>query len=617
MPASSLFKSLLFASLAIIGVSCGSKLKNSADPLNVECGLSSNEALENNLWVFKVFSDGQPIPSKDLELYRIASEGIRSSDGLGTTSHGCVTLNQNKPGETILVNLPSTSQPQGIRYDLPDQHPLGSYDKVIPLVVLPYGNQPFDVWSQCGEFEASSPLQKTSVVFKIVNRTTFDIPLSSFKASRQSNNAVTEISVSRTGCFVLDGQLDGTLIVTDPSGLTYAEQSLNSELIPGNLYPIYLTPAPTDEQKCLKRGIQWKWQSESCQLKNFQDFCEKDRDNDQLKPAFEYLAESLGSLDCKTLEEKILGGTSFTVLERKNLSNALLLQGFDHFEIVKMGQNRIFDLAPFRNMNQLKELYLQSNKVSDLSYLPPSAPLQILALWDNDLSSLAGVERYPGLRELYAQNNQIADIKNIAGLTKLKMVYLSDNRISDISVLTNMGEIEELYMAYNRLQDLKPIAGLKTLKKLTLSFNQIQDISSLADLTNMEVLYLWGNKVSDLSPLSKMAKLQTIYLSDNRVTDISPLADITTLDLFYAPDNKISDITILGNQKKIRFINLINNPITDLSPLKELENLQELKVSGTPIDSDVALSAMKCPLDAKSKVLKDYCAKRVQNPDAP
>jgi internalin A len=612
--ASHLCKKLLLFSFAFIAASCGAKLKNAADPLNVECGLSSSEAIGNDLWVFKVFSDGQAIPSKDLELYRINPEGTRSSEGLGASSHGCVTLNHHSAGETILVNMPSTSQPRGIRYDLPPEHPLGSADKVIPLVVLPYGNQPFDVWSQCGEFDKDNQLQKSSVIFKIINKTSFDIPQSSYRVSKQVGSKTNEISVSKTGCFLQDGQLEGALVVSDALGLTYAEQSLNSEFIPGNLYPIYLSPAPTDEQRCLKRGIQWKWHSGSCQLKSFQDFCRDDRENGQLKPAFDYLTEGLGSADCSTLESKILGSTSLTVLERKNLSNALILQGFDHFEILKMGQNRISDLAPFRSMGKLKELYLQSNKVSDLAFLPPTAPLQILALWDNDLSSLAGVERYPQLRELYAQNNQIGDIRDIANLTKLKMVYLSDNRISDISVLANMAEIEELYMAYNRIQDLSPVAGLKTLKKLTLSFNQIQDISSLAGLTNMEVLYLWGNKVSDLSALSKMTKLQTVYLSDNRVTDISPLADITTLDLFYAPDNKISDITILGKQEKIRFINLNNNPITDLSPLKDLENLQELKVSGTPIDSEVALSAMKCPLDAKSKVLKDYCAKRVQNP---
>jgi Leucine-rich repeat (LRR) protein len=614
--ASSLFKILLTIPFVAIVASCGEKLKNTADPLNVECGLSSSEALGNDLWIFKVFSDGKAIPSKDLELYRINPEGARSSEGLGTSSHGCVTLEHHSAGETILVNMPSTSQPRGIRYDLPSEHPLGAADKVIPLVVLPYGNQPFDVWSQCGEFDKDNQLQKSSVIFKIINKTNFDIPQSSYRVSKQVGSTTNEIPVSKTGCFLQDGQPEGSLVISDALGLTYAEQSLNSEFIPGNLYPIYLSPAPTDEQKCLKRGIQWKWQSGSCQLKNFQDFCENDKESSQVKPAFDYLIEGLGSSDCTTLENKILGSTSLAVLERKNLSNALILQSFDHFEILKMGQNRISDLAPFRGMSKLKELYLQSNKVSDLVFLPPAAPLQILALWDNDLSSLTGVERYPQLRELYAQNNQIGDIRDIANLTKLKMVYLSDNRISDISVLANMAEIEELYMAYNRIQDLSPVAGLKTLKKLTLSFNQIKDISSLAGLTNMEVLYLWGNKVSDLTPLSKMTKLQTVYLSDNRITDISPLSEITTLDLFYAPDNKISDISVLGNQKKIRFINLINNPITDLSSLKDLESLQELKLSGTPIDAEISLSSTKCPLDAKSKVLRDYCAKKVPvNPE--
>jgi internalin A len=606
------FDLILCLALCFSGASCDSKLKNSADALIVECGISSAEAIGNDRWVFRVFSDGQAIQSKDLELYRIAQEGTRSSEGLGTTSHGCVTLDRHSAGETVLVNLPSTSQPRGIRYDLPAEHPFGSADKVIPLVVLPYGNQPFDVWSQCGDFDAKSPLQKSSVIFKIVNKTSFDVPSSAFKVSKHIGLDTKDISVSKTGCFILDGQLEGSVIVTDTSGLTFAEQSLNSELIPGNLYPIYLSPAPTDEQKCLKRGIQWKWLANSCQPKTFQDFCLNDRDNSQLKPAFDYLVEGFKTADCSALESAILANTSFSLLERKNLSNALVLQSFDHFEILKLGQNRIAELAPFRNMNKLKELYLQSNKVSDLAYLPASAPLQILALWDNDLSSLSGVEQYPALRELYAQQNQIGDISNIANLTKLKMLYLSDNRISDISVLSNMAEIGELYMAYNRIQDLSPLAGLTTLKKLTLSFNQIQDISSLAGLTNMEVLYLWGNKVSDLSALSKMTKLQTIYLSDNRVTDISPLKDITTLDLFYAPDNKISDISILGNQKKIRFINLINNPVTDLSPLKDLESLQELKISGTPIDSEVSLTSARCPLDAKSKVLKEYCAKKVQ-----
>lgn len=483
-----------------------------------------------------------------------------------------------------------------------------------PFLNKGHQDQPFDVWSQCGEFDQQNPIQKSSVVFKVINNTELDVPVSTIQVTRQVGKTSTSLKISQAGCFLLDSGLEGTVIISDISNLIYAEQTLSPELIPGNLYPIYVTAAPTDEQRCLKRGIQWKWETGSCQLKDFQDFCSNDRDNSQLKPALDYLFEGQGNSDCRMLQEKILANKSFTALERKNLSNALLLQSFTHFEILKMGQNRIADLAPFRNMDQLKELYLQSNKISDLTLLPQTAPLQILALWDNDLSSLLGVERYPALRELYAQNNQIEDIRNIAVLTKLKMVYLSDNRISDISVVSNMAEIEELYMAYNRIQDLSAVSGLKTLKKLTLSFNQIQDISHLAGLTNMEVLYLWGNKVNDISPLAGMTKLQTLYLSDNKVADISALGAINTLDLFYAPDNKISDITVLGNQKKIRFINLINNPVTDLSPLKDLESLQELKLTGTPIDAQLSLTSERCPIDAKSKVLRDYCAKKVAAP---
>ncbi|RYZ89515.1 MAG: leucine-rich repeat domain-containing protein [Proteobacteria bacterium] len=587
-------------------------MSNRFDELQLICGISQNEIIKSDFWIFNPEIDGNAVEPKELELYRLSKDGSTNSEGLGFTSKGCIKVQKQSNGDTLIVNRPSTSNPAGFRLILPDTEQNELRPLIVPISLKPYDNKNFDIWSQCGDVPGKE--SKDGIYFKIIDRTLAFQEFQTLSITLNQNASPAFTPVSKSGCFFLNQELDGTIGINDPLNTVYGELIIPNKRVQNVLYPIYIGPAPTDQENCLKRNLRWKWSGNECQLKTFTDFCTMDRTNTELSEAFRILFENFSRSECLALDQSLRDMKELTIFQRKNLPNIYLLQDFNHFQTLNISQNKIVDITPIRQMDKLKELYLQSNNLSSLNGLPKGAPLEVLAFWDNNLQSIKGVENFPKVRELYAQTNQIETIEPLEKLTDLKMLYLSDNRVEDISVLSRLKNLEELYMAYNKLSKLEPLKELTKIKKLTLSFNQITDISPLEGLTNMEVLYLWGNKVSDLAPLSKMLNLQTVYLSANRINDISVFNSIQTLDLFYAPDNAIYDIRPLSNQKKIRYINLNNNPILDISPLKDLENIIELKMVGTSLDSLTKTTNDKCPIEAKSPVVQNYCKKKVVNP---
>ena len=142
-----------------------------------------------------------------------------------------------------------------------------------------------------------------------------------------------------------------------------------------------------------------------------------------------------------------------------------------------------------------------------------------------DVSNLTGLEYCTGLTKLYLDDNRIHDISPLANLTRLKELYASRNQISDVLPVTNLTRLEKLCLSGNQIGHISSVANLTRLRELCLSGNQISDISSLASLTRLNELSLGGNRIHDISPLAELSTLTLLNLSDNQISDIEPLVD--------------------------------------------------------------------------------------------
>ena len=74
------------------------------------------------------------------------------------------------------------------------------------------------------------------------------------------------------------------------------------------------------------------------------------------------------------------------------------------------------------NPNNIIELYLQDNKLTDIS----------------------GIKIFKNLEILFLSNNRIKDISIIQYLNNLKTLWIDGNKIKDILILRNLNNFKEL-----------------------------------------------------------------------------------------------------------------------------------------------------------------------------
>ena len=161
--------------------------------------------------------------------------------------------------------------------------------------------------------------------------------------------------------------------------------------------------------------------------------------------------------------------------------------------------------------------------------------IEIIDFSENNISNINSLKnaKYYNLRELYLYSNKISDIEILSSINynNLEILNLAYNNIIDISPL-NSGKfynLQKLYLYYNYIEDLSFIENemFKYLKRIDLSHNKIKNIISFkgAKFMNLEKLFLGDNKIDDITVFKyiKFKKLIVLDLSNNKIEDISPI----------------------------------------------------------------------------------------------
>ena len=130
-------------------------------------------------------------------------------------------------------------------------------------------------------------------------------------------------------------------------------------------------------------------------------------------------------------------------------------------------------------MNYLKELYIYSINLSDIS----------------EISKLNSLEK------LDLHNNKISDISPLENLTNLKYLKLNKNSISNLYYLRNMNILEELDLSSNAIYDTANFVEDGS----TVTINNLQILSELNKSGNLNKLNLSNNNgIIDYSPINKL-----------------------------------------------------------------------------------------------------------------
>lgn len=219
--------------------------------------------------------------------------------------------------------------------------------------------------------------------------------------------------------------------------------------------------------------------------------------------------------------------------------------------------------------NGMKNLYLQNNKLENLSFELPRTLIN-LDLSHNSISVLKqGIfDGLSSLTNLQLDNNLLHTLPMgcFLSLKSLKQLYLSNNTIS---------------VTYGTF------SGLKALERLKISNNSITELSFLNGLNNLFDLDISNNLLTNLEvrDITKQLKgLRYLYLQNNKFQCDHLLEVITQLkanNIVTKGEDNVFESNIRGihcihgksTQKPVKKENIFNNTNEDVKLLKKMINL--------------------------------------------
>lgn len=166
---------------------------------------------------------------------------------------------------------------------------------------------------------------------------------------------------------------------------------------------------------------------------NFTDWClNKNELKQSTKNTIDELLNEVDTFDCDLANQRLLS-LRYVVFSGK--------------------EGRDLDLRPFRSLNHLTSITINSETISDLTPLVYSKNLEYLDLGGNKISDISALQSLNKLKELKLGQNEINDISPIASLTNLEKLVLSGNNISDITPLQNLEKLNKVYLNDNQIKD--------------------------------------------------------------------------------------------------------------------------------------------------------------------
>ena len=148
------------------------------------------------------------------------------------------------------------------------------------------------------------------------------------------------------------------------------------------------------------------------------------------------------------------------------------------------------------------------------------------------------------LRELWCDKNRLTDLSPLRSLVNLQKLECWWNQLTDLSPLLSLVNLQQLRCGSNQLTDLSPLGSLVNLQQLRCYSNKLTDLSPLSSLVNLQTLWCGSNQLTDLSPLHSLVNLQELYCSHNKLTDLSPLRSLVNLQELNCWNNRIPDSEI-------------------------------------------------------------------------
>ncbi|CAL6025497.1 leucine-rich_repeat domain-containing protein [Hexamita inflata] len=194
-------------------------------------------------------------------------------------------------------------------------------------------------------------------------------------------------------------------------------------------------------------------------------------------------------------------------------------------------------------------LKLGCNKLEDKSGLQHSPKLESLNLFKTDTTDLRTIPpQLFGLKELILNQNNITEISYLSNFVDIQYLDLSENKqLQNIGPLKFCTQLTKLFIQETSISDIWPLQFMKNLKTLHI------------------INY---SKTVDLHPLQYLFQLQNISAYHTCIIDVSPLAKLTLLEFFDFSFNKITNAKTLKHHKNFSKYDFSHQEVPTTDELK-------------------------------------------------
>ncbi|CAL6064940.1 leucine-rich_repeat domain-containing protein [Hexamita inflata] len=225
----------------------------------------------------------------------------------------------------------------------------------------------------------------------------------------------------------------------------------------------------------------------------------------------------------------------------------------------------------------LVELELSCNMLQDKFGQQHSPKLEILNLFKTETTDLHTIpHQLFCLKELYLSSNNLTQISYLSNFVDLQNLYLNCNKqLQNIGPLKFCTQLTELNISETSVADIWSLQYMKNLKILHMNEIQVIDLHSLQNLCKLETIYAYDAYIIDVSPLSKLTQLKELYFSENQITNAETLQHHLNFSRYDFSDQYIPTTDELKFYNKILSVHNSHKSIRKIQAENKISKFRE------------------------------------------
>jgi Leucine-rich repeat (LRR) protein len=293
----------------------------------------------------------------------------------------------------------------------------------------------------------------------------------------------------------------------------------------------------------------------------------------------------------RELLHNILNKTEIDITNNAQIKEVEALKVMTNLKILKMASSGVSNLAPLRELKDLREIDFSGTFVTDIEPLSGLTKLTSIKGNNSKVGTIAPLANLVELKSLEMDGTQIREIKPLSTLANLDMIYMDKTLVNDAEVASFYASTKspECLVIY-KTQDLNRwwAALTEEWKKV---FADEFNIADLKEAPNRLLMHKIGRlqklvlktPVKGLRPLQGLPMLKTLNIADQRLTSLDELKFCTNLEVLHCDKNPVSDITPILQLTNLRVLDLSGTIVEKLDGIGNLKKLEVLKIAGTKV----------------------------------